>query len=56
MILAGGRADELNVLTYYRPKAAVPFGGFARVIDFALSNLMNSGIEQIAILSQYRSY
>lgn len=56
MILAGGRADELNVLTYYRPKSAVPFGGFARVIDFALSNLMNSGIEQIAILSQYRSY
>ena len=56
MILAGGRADELNVLTYYRPKAAVPYGGFARVIDFALSNLMNSGIEQIAILSQYRSY
>ncbi|MBT8361900.1 MAG: glucose-1-phosphate adenylyltransferase [Desulfobacterales bacterium] len=56
MILAGGRADELNVLTYYRPKAAVPFGGFARVIDFSLSNLMNSGIEQVAILSQYRSY
>lgn len=56
MILAGGRADELNVLTYYRPKAAVPFGGFARVVDFALSNLMNSRIEQIAILSQYRSY
>lgn len=56
MILAGGRVDELNVLTYYRPKSAVPFGGFGRVIDFALSNLMNSGIEQIAILSQYRSY
>jgi glucose-1-phosphate adenylyltransferase len=56
MILAGGRVDELNVLTYYRPKSAVPFGGFARVIDFALSNLMNSGIEQVAILSQYRSY
>lgn len=56
MILAGGRVDELNVLTYYRPKSAVPFGGFGRVIDFALSNLMNSGIEQVAILSQYRSY
>ncbi len=56
MILAGGRVDELNVLTYYRPKSAVPFGGFARVIDFALSNLLHSGIEQIAILSQYRSY
>ena len=56
MILAGGRVDELNVLTQYRPKSAVPFGGFARVIDFPLSNLMNSGIERIAILSQYRSY
>lgn len=56
MILAGGRVDELNALTYYRPKSAVPFGGFGRVIDFPLSNLMNSGIEQVAILSQYRSY
>lgn len=56
MILAGGRVDELSALTYFRPKSAVPFGGFGRVIDFPLSNLMNSGIEQIAILSQYRSY
>lgn len=56
MILAGGRVDELNVLTYGRPKSALPFGGFGRVIDFPLSNLMNSGIEQVAILSQYRSY
>ena len=56
MILAGGRVDELGVLTHYRPKSAVPFGGFARVIDFPLTNLMHSGIELIAILSQYRSY
>ncbi|MDH4317230.1 MAG: sugar phosphate nucleotidyltransferase [Desulfobulbaceae bacterium] len=56
MILAGGRVDELGVLTHYRPKSAVPFGGFARVIDFPLTNLMRSGIELIAILSQYRSY
>lgn len=56
MILAGSRVDELNVLTYFRPKSAVPFGGFGRVIDFSLSNLMNSGIEQVALLSQYRSY
>jgi len=56
MILAGGRVDELNVLTYFRPKSAVPFGGFGRVIDFSLSNLMNSGIEQVALLSQYRSF
>lgn len=56
MILAGGRVDELSVLTCYRPKSAVPFGGFGRVIDFPLSNLMNSGIERVAILSQYHSY
>jgi len=56
MVLAGSRVNELNVLTYYRPKSAVPFGGFGRVIDFSLSNLMNSGIEQVALLSQYRSY
>lgn len=56
MILAGSRVNELNVLTCYRPKSAVPFGGFGRVIDFSLSNLTNSGIEQVGILSQYRSY
>lgn len=56
IVLAGGRVDELNVLTYYRPKSAVPFGGFARIIDFPLSNLMNSGLERVAILSQYRNY
>jgi glucose-1-phosphate adenylyltransferase len=55
MILAGGRVDELSVLTLFRPKAAVPFGGFYRIIDFALSNLMHSGIEKVGILSQYRS-
>lgn len=56
LILAGGRVDELQVLTAYRPKSAVPFGGFARVIDFPLSNLMHSGLELVAILSQYRCY
>jgi glucose-1-phosphate adenylyltransferase len=56
MILAGGRVDELNVLTCYRPKSAVPFGGFARIIDFALSNLMHSNLDRVAILSQYRSF
>jgi glucose-1-phosphate adenylyltransferase len=55
LILAGGRVDELNVLTLYRPKSAVPFGGLYRIIDFPLSNLMNSGIVQVGILSQYRS-
>ncbi|MCK5403977.1 MAG: glucose-1-phosphate adenylyltransferase, partial [Desulfobulbaceae bacterium] len=45
MILAGGRVDELNVLTAYRPKSTVPFGGLYRVVDFPLSNLMHSGLE-----------
>ncbi len=56
MILAGGRVDELSVLTLQRPKSAVPFGGMYRVIDFPLSNLMHSGVENVGILSQYRSY
>lgn len=56
IVLAGGRVDDLNVLTAHRPKSAVPFGGFARVIDFPLSNLMQSGLDLVAILSQYRSY
>jgi len=56
MVLAGGRVDELSVLTLSRPKSAVPFGGMYRVIDFTLSNLMHSGIEKVGILSQYRSF
>ncbi len=56
VVLAGGRVDELSVLTAHRPKSAVPFGGFARVIDFAMSNLMQSGLELVAVLSQYRSF
>jgi len=56
LILAGGRVDELSVLTLSRPKSAVPFGGMYRVIDFPLSNLMHSGIEKVGILSQYRSF
>ncbi len=56
LILAGGRVDELSVLTFYRPKAAVPFGGLYRVIDFPLTNLMRSGIWLVGVLSQYRPY
>lgn len=56
MILAGGRVDDLGPLTYFRPKSTLPFGGFARIIDFSLSNLMQSGLERVGILSQYRSY
>ncbi|MEM3445544.1 MAG: glucose-1-phosphate adenylyltransferase subunit GlgD [Thermoplasmata archaeon] len=53
LVLAGGRVDELGVLTLTRPKSAVPFGGIYRIIDFPLSNLHNSGIEIVGILSQY---
>ncbi|MGB9712237.1 MAG: glucose-1-phosphate adenylyltransferase family protein [Dissulfurimicrobium sp.] len=55
MVLAGGRVGELDVLTYFRPKSTLPFGGLYRIIDFPLSNLMHSGIERVGILSQYRS-
>ncbi|MBN1825698.1 MAG: glucose-1-phosphate adenylyltransferase [Candidatus Eisenbacteria bacterium] len=55
LILAGGRVNELSILTMHRPKSAIPFGGMYRVIDFALSNLMHSGIERVGILSQFRS-
>ncbi len=54
IILAGGRVDELSVITLYRPKSAVPFAGMYRVIDFAMTNLMHSGITKVGILSQYR--
>lgn len=54
MILAGGRVGELSALTLRRPKSALPFGGYYRVIDFALSNLMHAGINNAGILSQYR--
>lgn len=54
MVLAGGRVGELSVLTMQRPKAALPFAGYFRIIDFALSNLMRAGINRVGILSQYR--
>ncbi len=56
MILAGGRVDELDVLTFSRPKSVLPFGGLYRIIDFPMSNLMHSGIERVGILSQYRPF
>jgi len=56
MVLAGGRVDELSVLTLKRPKASLPLWGIYRIIDFALSNLMNSGIDVVGVLSQYKPY
>jgi glucose-1-phosphate adenylyltransferase len=56
MVLAGGRVDELSVLTAKRPKAALPIWGQYRIIDFALSNMMHAGIEVVGVLAQYRPY
>lgn len=53
MVLAGGASDELPILTTHRSKAALPYGGRYRVIDFCLSNCSNSGISSVAILAQY---
>jgi glucose-1-phosphate adenylyltransferase len=55
MILAGGKGERLHPLTLHRAKPAVPFGGIYRIIDFSLSNCINSGIRKIAVLPQYKS-
>jgi glucose-1-phosphate adenylyltransferase len=55
MILAGGKGERLHPLTIHRAKPAVPFGGIYRIIDFSLSNCINSGIRKIAVLPQYKS-
>ncbi len=55
MILAGGRGTRLGPLTDWRAKPAVPFGGKFRIIDFALSNCVNSGVRRIGILTQYKA-
>ena len=54
VILAGGEGSRLNVLTAKRTKPAVPFAGKYRIIDFALSNCVNSGIFDVMVLAQYR--
>ncbi|MCK5521601.1 MAG: glucose-1-phosphate adenylyltransferase [Thiomargarita sp.] len=56
LILAGGRGTRLKNLTDWRAKPAVPFGGKFRIIDFPLSNCINSGIRQISVMTQYRSH
>ncbi len=55
-VLAGGRGSRLKELTDRRVKPAVQFGGKARIIDFALSNAMNSGIRKMAIATQYKAH
>lgn len=56
IVLAGGEGKRLMPLTTERAKPAVPFGGLYRLVDFALSNLVNSGYLQIVVLTQYKSH
>lgn len=56
LVLAGGRGGRLANLTDWRTKPAVPFGGKFRLIDFPLSNCINSGIRRIAVLTQYKAH
>src|SRR5579872_5331445 len=55
IVLAGGPGKRLAPLTAHRPQSAVPFGGVYRLVDFALSNLVNAGIQRICVLTQYKS-
>jgi glucose-1-phosphate adenylyltransferase len=55
LILAGGRGSRLKDMTDWRAKPAVPFGGKFRIIDFPLSNCINSGIRKIGVLTQYKA-
>jgi glucose-1-phosphate adenylyltransferase len=56
IVLAGGEGKRLAPLTADRAKPAVPFGGLYRLVDFALSNLVNAGVLRIAVLTQYKSH
>ncbi|HYI32960.1 MAG TPA: glucose-1-phosphate adenylyltransferase [Glaciibacter sp.] len=56
IVLAGGEGKRLMPLTEDRAKPAVPFGGHYRLIDFALSNLINSGLDKLVVLTQYKSH
>jgi glucose-1-phosphate adenylyltransferase len=55
VVMAGGRGERLKALTQHRCKPATPFGGKFRIVDFVLSNCVNSGIRQIAVLTQYKA-
>ena len=56
LIMAGGRGSRLKDLTKWRAKPAVAFGGKFRIIDFPLSNCINSGIRRIGVLTQYKAH
>lgn len=56
LVLAGGRGTRLQDLTNWRAKPAVPFGGKFRIIDFPLSNCINSGIRRMGVLTQYKAH
>lgn len=56
LVLAGGKGTRLGSLTSHRVKPAVPFGGHFRIIDFPLSNCINSGIRRIGVLTQYKAH
>lgn len=56
LVLAGGEGSRLKDLTAWRAKPAVPFGGKYRIIDFALSNCVNSGIRRVGVLTQYKAH
>ena len=56
LVLAGGEGSRLKHLTQWRAKPGVPFGGKYRIIDFVLSNCVNSGIRKIGVLTQYKSH
>jgi glucose-1-phosphate adenylyltransferase len=56
MVMAGGMGERLRPLTDTRAKPAIPFGGIYRIIDFALSSCLNSGIRRVFVLTQYKSH
>ena len=56
LILAGGKGSRLHELTNWRAKPALYFGGKFRIIDFPLSNCVNSGIRRIGVVTQYKSH
>ena len=56
LVLAGGRGSRLQQLTDVRAKPAVYFGGKFRIVDFAMSNCLNSGIRRMSVMTQYKSH